>query len=147
MTPWVLALTILAAAGGATTGTPSTGGPAAIAWRIPRARVGVAAVAVPAPLLREGRDRAGQSRADPMIGEDKLQHLGMAFAVTEVGFGVARLGLSAQDALAAAVGAALTAAVGKEISDLREGRSFSVRDLTWDLAGIALGAVLASQTE
>ncbi len=87
------------------------------------------------------------SAANPLLGEDKLRHLGMAFAVTQVAFGVTRLGLSADHARPTAIGLAAVASIGKELYDVRRGRRFDALDLAWDIVGIALGAVLIHQID
>lgn len=82
---------------------------------------------------------------DPLVGQDKLRHFAMAFAAAEVGYGVARIRLSADAALTTSLGAALLAAIGKEVHDHRYRGHFSVPDLAWGLAGVALGAVLVRE--
>jgi uncharacterized protein YfiM (DUF2279 family) len=48
-------------------------------------------------------------------------------------------------ALVVAGSAALLAGVAKEIHDVRAGRGFSLKDLAWDAAGVALGLTLAQR--
>ena len=61
-----------------------------------------------------------------------------------MGFGVLRSARVRQrPALVAAGVVSLAAGIGKELHDRRSGGDPSVRDLVWDIAGIALGSVLA----
>jgi uncharacterized protein YfiM (DUF2279 family) len=74
---------------------------------------------------------------DAWLGSDKLQHLGMSFAVTAFAFAGARVaGMERDPALRVAVPVAAVAGVGKEFSDRRRGDIFSVRDLVADALGI-----------
>jgi uncharacterized protein YfiM (DUF2279 family) len=80
---------------------------------------------------------------DAWIAEDKLQHLGMSFAATAFAYAGARTMIEPDPALVVAGSAALLAGIAKEIHDARAGRGFSLKDLAWDAAGVALGLTLA----
>jgi uncharacterized protein YfiM (DUF2279 family) len=88
-----------------------------------------------------------QAQTDAWFGEDKFKHTFLSVATVAFANAGARLvGLDDTAALAFSVGAGATAALAKEFYDRRKGGPFSVRDLTWDALGIALGAVLVAQT-
>ncbi len=82
---------------------------------------------------------------DRWIAEDKLRHLTMSFALTALGNGFGRTVFRRQAAFTAAGAAAFVAGIGKEVHDRRAGRRFSLKDLTWDAAGVALGLTLSHQ--
>lgn len=99
-----------------------------------------------APLVIADRaDRMAQER-DRWLGEDKLRHLGVAFAATTMTYAGARTLLEPGPSRVFAATAASIASVGKELHDLRTGSGFSYRDLAWDAAGIALGLALATSS-
>lgn len=82
--------------------------------------------------------------ADRWFGADKIRHLGASAAIQIMGFGVLRSARVRPDpALVAAGVTTFAAGVGKELYDRRHGGSPSVRDLVWDIAGIAIGSVVA----
>lgn len=83
---------------------------------------------------------------DPWLGEDKLRHFAMSFAATVFAYAGARTAVEPGNARLAAGAAATGAGVAKEIHDARAGGWFSLRDLTWNLAGVALGLALVHQT-
>lgn len=86
----------------------------------------------------------GAARApDRWVAEDKLQHFAMSFAATGMSYGAARLALEPGPARGAAAGFALSLGVGKELADRSRGRPFSLKDLAWDVAGVALGVAFA----
>lgn len=83
-------------------------------------------------------------RDDRWFGADKARHLGASAAIQIMGFGVLRSArLRQRPALATAGVTALAVGIGKELHDRRGGGDASARDLAWDIAGIALGSVLA----
>lgn len=84
--------------------------------------------------------------ADPWIGEDKLRHLALSFAATEMTYGSARFILDHDTAVPVAATTALALGLAKELRDRREGRTFSTRDLVWNVAGVALGVALVRST-
>jgi putative lipoprotein len=84
-------------------------------------------------------------KPDRWLGEDKLQHFFLSFALTNMTYGVGRW--TGMDPTAASVTAGATAAaagIGKEIYDHQHGGRFSVKDLTWDGLGIATGLVVTA---
>lgn len=83
--------------------------------------------------------------ADRWLAEDKLQHFAMSFAATEMAYGGARLRLEPGPARSAAVELALLLGLGKELADVRSGSPFSLKDLAWDAAGVALGYTFAQR--
>lgn len=76
---------------------------------------------------------------DRWLAEDKVRHFAMSFAVTGMAFGGARVMLDAAAARNTAVAFAALLGVGKELMDARRGGPFSLKDLAWDAAGVALG--------
>jgi uncharacterized protein YfiM (DUF2279 family) len=83
---------------------------------------------------------------DRWFGEDKQRHFAMSFFVTSIGHAAGRMaGMDADAATLSGVVVAAAAGLGKEIHDRRGGGIFSVKDLVWDAAGIAVGAVLVRQ--
>lgn len=79
---------------------------------------------------------------DAWLAEDKLRHFALSFAATEMAYGAARVGLDHGTAVPTAAGAALAIGLAKEVRDVRTGGSLSLKDLAWDLAGVALGVAL-----
>lgn len=79
---------------------------------------------------------------DRWLAEDKLRHFALSFAATEMTYGGARLILDHDAALPAAAATALALGIAKELRDQRAGGPFSLRDLAWDLAGVAAGVAL-----
>jgi uncharacterized protein YfiM (DUF2279 family) len=82
------------------------------------------------PLVPEG---------DAWLGADKFKHAAMSYAITAYTF-------AATDSEPAAVASAAIAGILKEIYDRRRGSLFSVRDLMWDAAGVALAYAVVKQT-
>lgn len=85
--------------------------------------------------------------ADRWVAEDKAQHMALSFAATGMAYGAGRLAMSPPDARATAAGLALALGLGKEIADTRSGGGFSLKDLAWDIAGIALGYTFAQRMD
>lgn len=83
--------------------------------------------------------------ADRWVAEDKLRHFAISFAATHMMYGGARFVTDSRTAVPAAASAALALGLGKEIADVRRGRPFSLKDLAWDAAGVALGVLLVRQ--
>ena len=81
---------------------------------------------------------------DVWFAEDKLQHFTASLAATTVGYGGARTLLEPDPAILAAGAAALGLGIAKELVDVRSGGPFSLKDLAWDAAGVALGLTLAN---
>jgi uncharacterized protein YfiM (DUF2279 family) len=80
-----------------------------------------------------------QVNRDVWLGADKFKHAGMSYAITAFTF-------AATDSEAAAIASAGVAGILKEVYDRRRGSVFSLRDLIWDAAGIALGYAVVKQT-
>lgn len=77
--------------------------------------------------------------SDAWLGADKFKHAAMSYAITAYTF-------AATDSEPAAVASAAIAGILKEIYDRRRGSLFSVRDLLWDAAGVALAYAVVKQT-
>jgi putative lipoprotein len=84
---------------------------------------------------------------DRWFGPDKLQHFFASAFVQSLSYGVLRRAGAEQGA--ALTGASLTSAlagVGKEVHDRHTKGEFSLRDLTWDVAGAGSASVLLVRT-
>lgn len=103
---------------------------------IPRSVV----ASVPAPT-------AASPTADRWLAEDKLQHFALSFATVQVGYGGGRVVFDREAAVPLAAGVALLLGVGKEVRDARTGGHFSLKDLAWDLAGVALAVAFVRRIE
>lgn len=93
--------------------------------------------------LHGGLHNGPGPRGDPWFGPDKLKHFFMSALVETASYGALRAAnvphvksLQFASVVSVAVG------VGKEVEDSQHGESFSVRDLTWDLAGAASAAAI-----
>lgn len=84
---------------------------------------------------------------DRWLAEDKLQHFAMSFAVTGMAYGAGRAVLEPDPARSAALGLALVLGLGKELADVRRGDGFSLKDLAWDAAGVALGIIFVQRID
>jgi uncharacterized protein YfiM (DUF2279 family) len=75
---------------------------------------------------------------DDWIATDKLRHFFVSYGVTAFGYGASRtVGIDDGSSLPLAIGSAALAGLVKEIADVRGGGPFSVKDLVWDVGGIA----------
>ena len=83
---------------------------------------------------------------DDWLGEDKFKHFAMSYMITAASFGTARMAADRDASLTAGIAIGAVAGILKEIYDKRDNRRISVKDLLWDAAGIAAGAVIAKQT-
>jgi uncharacterized protein YfiM (DUF2279 family) len=133
---------------------PSTGAApgvtavAAVVARGPvRAAAASAVVAAVAPSPAVAVRIAGRvPPEDPWFAEDKLRHFFISLAATNMSYGGARLAsLERRPALITAGAVAGAAGLLKELRDRRRGGSFSLKDLAWDAAGIALGMAVVAQ--
>lgn len=89
-------------------------------------------------------ERAPQDR---WFAKDKLYHFVGSAVIQSAGHAVGRsAGLAYRDAAWTAAGLTLTAGVAKEVYDRADGRYFSWKDLTADVAGAGTGAVLVRQS-
>lgn len=88
-----------------------------------------------------------QRPADRWVAEDKWKHFFASFVVTALSAAAARTA-GADAETSALVGAGVGTGVGvwKELRDLRApGETASLRDLTWDVAGVGAAAAMAAQ--
>lgn len=79
---------------------------------------------------------------DRWLAEDKLRHFALSFAATEMTYGGARVIVDHDAAAATAVATALALGLAKELRDRNAGQHFSLKDLAWNVGGVALGFVL-----
>ena len=95
-----------------------------------------------------GPRRQAAAEADPWFGPDKVRHFFVSAAIQSLGYGALRA-TEVEHGTALAGASAVTAAfgIGKELSDRRQGRRISVRDLVWDAAGAAAVSALLARTE
>ena len=91
------------------------------------------------------RAQAAMPDPDPWFGRDKALHFGVSAGLAGAGYGLGRVAFPQHDAAPWLTGAglSLTLGVGKELFDQLDGRHFSLRDLTWDVAGTLTGLVAA----
>ena len=84
--------------------------------------------------------------ADRWLGTDKIKHFVTSAFLQSAGYAAWRtVGLDREAAFTAASIGTIGIGIGKEVADRRRGSAFSVRDLTWDVAGAGAGTVLAAQ--
>jgi putative lipoprotein len=87
-------------------------------------------------------------RGDSWFGADKAKHFFMAAFVQSLSFGALRsAGLSRNASLTGATVTSTAASIGKEISDRASGGVVSLKDLTYDGAGILGATVLLRRTD
>ncbi len=85
---------------------------------------------------------------DSWFAADKVKHFFVSAFVQSVTYTGARaVGFDRRGAMVAASAATLTVGVGKEIHDRRSGGEFSMRDLSWDLAGGVAAGLLVDRTK
>lgn len=90
----------------------------------------------------------GHASGDKWIAPDKLKHFFVSAFVESASYSALReLRVSHHDAIVSAAGIAVSVGVAKEVHDSRTGEGFSLRDLTWDLAGTAAGAAFLSRAQ
>jgi uncharacterized protein YfiM (DUF2279 family) len=95
--------------------------------------------------LQLGQDHP---RGDRWLAPDKAKHFFTAAFVQTLSFGALRsAGVSRDGSFVAATVFSAGASVGKEIQDRRSGGAMSVKDVTWDAAGIAAATLLLRRTE
>lgn len=101
---------------------------------------------MPAPATAALEETAEAPAPDRWLAEDKVRHFAASFAATGMAYGGARFALDRRSARTAAVGVALALGLAKELADARAGGPFSLKDLVWDAAGVALGMLLVQRT-
>ncbi len=85
---------------------------------------------------------------DPWLGRDKLYHFVGSAVIQGTGHALGRAaGLDYRDAAWTAAGLTLSVGIGKELHDRADGRFFSWRDLSADVAGGGVAAVTARQLD
>lgn len=90
---------------------------------------------------------SGQPPRDRWFAEDKVKHFVASFVVTSASASAARAA-GLEPAPSAWVGAGVGTGIGvwKELRDVgRRGETASLRDLAWDLAGVAAGTAVMRQ--
>jgi putative lipoprotein len=88
-----------------------------------------------------------QRPADRWVAEDKWKHFFASFVVTALSAAAARTaGADAETSALVGAGVGTSVGVWKELRDMRSpGETPSLRDLTWDVAGVGAAAVIAAQ--
>jgi putative lipoprotein len=90
---------------------------------------------------------AGAGGGDHWFGVDKAKHFFISAFVESVAYSALRAANVRHDpALIAASTLTLGVGVGKEIHDHRSYGLFSVKDLSWDIAGNAAAATILAHT-
>jgi uncharacterized protein YfiM (DUF2279 family) len=85
---------------------------------------------------------------DRWLGADKIKHFFISAFVESVSYSALRtVNVKHDPALVAASAITLGAGVGKEIHDHRTYGLFSVKDLSWDIAGGAAAATVLVHTK
>src|ERR1041384_7369360 len=88
-----------------------------------------------------GRDE--HPGGDRWFSTDKAKHFFMAaFSQSASYSGLRALRLSHEGALTGAPGIAAAVSVGKEVHDKKSGQIFSLKDLTWDAAGMGAATLV-----
>jgi uncharacterized protein YfiM (DUF2279 family) len=84
---------------------------------------------------------------DPWVAPDKFMHFFHSLANAQLGYaGLRTVGVEQRPALAGAAAAALATGAWKEWRDRRRGGHFSLRDMAWNAAGIALSLAVSKRT-
>ncbi|MEP6495265.1 MAG: hypothetical protein ABJF01_21440 [bacterium] len=88
------------------------------------------------------------SGGDRWLSSDKTKHFFTAAFVQSISFtGLRTTGLSRTGSFIGASAITSVISVGKEIHDRSSGGAASVKDLTWDAAGLAAATALLRRTE
>jgi putative lipoprotein len=102
--------------------------------------VGIIAAALGLTLAAPARGEV----SDPWLGRDKALHFGLSATLAAGGYAGGAIVFDERWApWAAGAGLALGAGVAKELWDLSGHGTPSLRDLTWDTAGTAVGLLTA----
>jgi putative lipoprotein len=85
---------------------------------------------------------------DPWFGTDKMKHFFLSAFIQSLSYSVIQVTTrgSRSSLLLSASAASAAVGIGKEIHDSRVKGEFSVRDLTWDAAGIGTASLMLSHT-
>jgi uncharacterized protein YfiM (DUF2279 family) len=90
--------------------------------------------------LHRGDEHPG---GDRWLSPDKAKHFFLAAFVQSVTYSSLRTaGLTGDASLAGASAVSVSASIGKEVRDRRQGGVISAKDLVWDAAGIAAASVV-----
>jgi uncharacterized protein YfiM (DUF2279 family) len=88
------------------------------------------------------------SAGDRWFAPDKAKHFFMAAFVQNVSFGGLRsVGVGRSWSLAGASAITSAVSVGKEVHDAASGGSASLKDLTWDAAGLVAATALLQRAK
>lgn len=86
-------------------------------------------------------------RSDPWLSPDKAKHFFLSMFVESLSFSVLRAAnTSRTGSLFGAAAAGVGFGAGREIYDYYHPGTPSLKDLAWDVAGVAAGAVALHQT-
>lgn len=95
--------------------------------------------------LHFGQDHTA---GDRWFAADKAKHFFTAALAQSISFSALRaVGMSRNGALVGATVATGAVSVGKELYDRKSGGDPSLKDLTWDVAGMAAASALLVHTE
>ena len=95
-------------------------------------------------LLLWAGSAAAQTDPDPWLAPDKALHFSVSAGLAGLGYGGAALFTEDRRVrLAVGAGFALTLGIAKELADLAGLGRPSWKDLTWDVAGIAVGLLVS----
>ena len=83
---------------------------------------------------------------DRWFGEDKFKHFALSYMITVGGYAGARFVAGHDESVWIGAGVGLAAGIAKELYDRQTNRSASLRDLLWDVAGVATGMIVAAHT-
>ena len=90
---------------------------------------------------------ASPARPDPWLSPDKAKHFFLSVFAESFSFSVLRAANAGRNAsLAGAMAVSVGFGVGREIYDYYHPGTPSLKDLSWDAAGIAAAAVVLHQT-
>lgn len=86
-------------------------------------------------------------RSDPWLSPDKAKHFFLSMFVESLSFSALRAANASRNgSLVGAATASVGFSIGREIYDYYHPGTPSLKDLTWDVAGVAAGAVALRQT-
>lgn len=90
----------------------------------------------------------GHQGGDRWLAPDKLKHFFMSAFIESASYSALRATrVDRHDALVSAAGIAVSVGLAKELHDFRTQEGFSARDLTWDVAGTAVGAAFLTHAQ